>query len=316
MFPTKNELLHAHQSIKPFIHKTPVLTCQSLNEIAGCELFFKCENFQKMGAFKMRGGTYAVQSLSDEEKAKGVATHSSGNFAQAVALAAKLHGIKAYIIMPSNAPKVKKRAVIGYGAEVIECEPTLVAREATCKAICEKTGASFLHPYNQFPVMLGQGTSAMELIEEVPNLDSIIAPVGGGGLISGTALAAKYFSPKTTIYAGEPFGADDTYRSLKKGEIIPMTNPQTIADGLRTTVGSLPFPIIQELVKEIIRVEEEEIVAALRLIWERMKIVIEASSAVPFAALLRKKEKFAGQKVGIIITGGNVDLGEVLKLFK
>jgi len=315
MIPTKQDLRTAAQSIAPFIHHTPVLTSQSLNKITGANLFFKCENFQKMGAFKMRGGTFAINSLSEEERKKGVATHSSGNFAQALSLAARSTGTKAYIVMPSNAPKVKRDAVIGYGAEIIDCEPTLQAREETALKVVEKTGATFVHSSNDINVILGQGTAALELIQEVENLDFIFAPVGGGGLIAGTALAAHYFSTDTKVIGGEPFGADDAYHSLKEGRIIPQKNPKTIADGLRTSLGDKNFPIIQKLVHEIIRVEEREIVDALRLIWERMKIVVEPSSAVALAAVIREKEKFIGKRVGVIISGGNVDLGVLAKLF-
>ena len=315
MLPTKEDLQKAHKSIKPYIHKTPVMTSQTINDLTGAEVFFKCENFQKMGAFKMRGGTYAVQCLTEEQKAKGVATHSSGNFAQAVALAAQIFGIKAYIIMPSNAPSVKKAAVKGYGAQVIECEPTLKAREAATEKIIEKTGASYLHPYNQIPVILGQGTACMELLEEIENLDYVFAPIGGGGLCAGTALAAHYFSDHTKVIGCEPFGADDAYLSLKKGQIVPQDNPNTIADGLRTSLGDIAFPILQNYIEEIIRVTEQEIIDALRLHWERMKIVTEPSCAVPLAALVQRKEDFRGKRIGIIISGGNVDIGLVARYF-
>lgn len=314
MIPTKQDLQNAHNSIKPYIHNTPVFTSQTINEITGAEVFFKCENFQKMGAFKMRGGTYALQCLTDEQRAKGVATHSSGNFAQAVALAAKNFGVKAYIIMPENAPAVKKAAVKDYGGQVIECESTLKAREATTEKIVAETGATYLHPYNQIPVILGQGTACMELLEEVENLDFVFSPVGGGGLCAGTALAAHYFTKKTQVIGCEPFGADDAYLSFTTGVLVPQENPNTIADGLRTSLGDKPFPIIQKYVKEIIRVEEQEIVDALRLHWERMKMVTEPSCAVPLAALIRRKADFKGKRIGIIISGGNVDVAAVAKL--
>jgi len=308
---TNQNLLDTHKRIKPFIHRTPVLSSTLINEIVGCQLYFKCENFQKMGAFKMRGALNAVLQLSDEQKKCGVATHSSGNFAQALALAAKLQGIKAYIVMPENAPEIKKKAVKGYGGEIIECEATLEARETTLEKVVAKTGATFLHPYNDYQVIQGQGTAAMELIEEHADLDYIITPVGGGGLLSGTALAAYHFSPKTKVIAGEPFGADDAWQSFEKGELVPQTNPQTIADGLRTSLGDKTFPIIKELVEKIIRVEEEVIISAMQLIWERMKLVVEPSSAVALAALLKEKQKFKGTKVGVILSGGNVDLANL-----
>nr|WP_320119629.1 pyridoxal-phosphate dependent enzyme [uncultured Marinifilum sp.] len=308
---TKENLQETQQRIKPFVHRTPIMSSQLINEIAGVEIYFKCENFQKMGAFKMRGATNAILQLSATAKEFGVATHSSGNFAQALALAAKLQGIKAYVVMPSNAPEIKKTAVKGYGGEVIECTPTLEARETTLNDIVNKTGAIFLHPYNNYQVIEGQGTAAMELIEEQNNLDAIFAPVGGGGLLAGTAMAAHHFSPQTKVIAGEPLGADDAWQSLQKGEIVPQTNPQTIADGLLTSLGDKTFPIIKEHVKEIIRVEEKEIIDAMRLIWERMKIVVEPSSAVALAALLKDKKNYQGKKVGIILSGGNVQLNKL-----
>ncbi|WP_421919440.1 pyridoxal-phosphate dependent enzyme [Marinifilum sp.] len=311
MIITKQNLLETHQRIKNYIHRTPVLTSHLINEMAGSELFFKCENFQKMGAFKMRGATNAILQLSKTEKEFGVATHSSGNFAQALALAAKLQNIKAYVVMPSNAPEIKKAAVCGYGGEIIECEPNLQARESTLNDLVNKTGAVFLHPYNHYHVIQGQGTAAMELIEDHSDLDGIFTPVGGGGLLAGTALAAHHFTKGTKVFAGEPIGADDAWQSFQKGEIIPQTNPNTIADGLLTSLGDKTFPIIKEHVQDILRVEEEEIIAAMRLIWERMKIVAEPSSTVALAALLKEKEKFKNQKIGIIISGGNVQLDKL-----
>jgi len=308
---TKKNLQETHQRIKPFIHRTPVLSSQLINEIVGAEIYFKCENFQKMGAFKMRGATNAVLQLSNTEKDFGVATHSSGNFAQALALAAKMQGIKAYVVMPSNAPEIKKTAVKGYGGEVIECTPTLEARETTLNEVVNKTGAAFLHPYNDYQVIEGQATAAMELIEEHDDLDAVFAPVGGGGLLAGTALAAHYFSPNTKVIAGEPLGADDAWQSLQKGEIVPQTNPQTIADGLLTSLGDKTFPVIKEYVADIVRVDEDEIIAAMRLIWERMKIIAEPSSAVALAALIKEKAKYQSKKVGIILSGGNVQLGKL-----
>jgi len=312
---TKQALLATHARIAPYIHLTPVLTSSAINTISGASIFFKCENMQKMGAFKMRGGANAILQLTDEQRAKGVATHSSGNFAQAVALGAQKMGIPAFIVMPSNAPEVKKQAVEGYGGEVIECEPNLKARETTLAEVVERTGATPLHPYNHRDVILGQGTSAMELIDEVPNMDYLLAPVGGGGLIAGTALAAHFFSPQTTVIGGEPEGADDAYQSLEAGKIIPQTGPNTIADGLLTSLGDQTFPVIQKHVKRIILVSDKEIVAALRLILERMKIVIEPSCAVPLAAVLKEPDTFKGKKVGIILSGGNVDLKRFGELF-
>jgi len=297
------------KKIAPYIHKTPVLTSTQLNEMVGATLFFKCENFQKMGAFKIRGASNALLHLTDEEKAKGVVTHSSGNFAQAVSLAAKNLGIKAYIVMPSSAPKVKQQAVAGYGGEITICEPTLKAREETAQKIVAKKGATFLHPSNQIEVILGNATAAKEMLEEQPNLDVILAPVGGGGLIAGTALSTHFYGKNCITIGAEPFEVDDAYRSLQSGKIETNETTNTIADGLRTNLGDVNFPIIQDHVSEIIRITEEEIVAALKLIWTRLKIICEPSCAVPFAAVLREKEKFADKKVGIIITGGNVDLG-------
>ncbi len=313
---TKESIEAAHERIKPFIHKTPVLTSQSLNEMAGCEIFFKCENFQKVGAFKARGALNAVLSLTDEERAKGIATHSSGNHAQAIARAGKIMGIKAYIVMPRTAPIIKKQGVQGYGGEVFECEPTLAARESTLAEVIEKTGAVEIHPFNNYNVMEGQATAAKELLEETGQLDFLIAPVGGGGLLSGTALAAKFFSPSTQVIAGEPALADDAFRSLQRGSIQPASPPTSIADGLLTSLGDKTFPIIKENVKEVITVTDEEIIAAMRLIWERLKIIIEPSCAVPFAALLKDKSQFKNKKVGIILTGGNVDLNKIAKLFQ
>jgi len=307
----KELLIQTHERIKPFIHKTPVLTSQLLDKIAGCNVFFKCENFQKMGAFKMRGATNAILSLSDEEKQKGVVTHSSGNFAQAVSLAAKKIGVKAYIVMPENAPQAKKNGVKTYGGEIIECESTAEAREFTAIKIQEETKASFLHPSNQDEVIFGNATAAMELLEEQPNLNVIITPVGGGGLLAGTALAVNQFAPNCKIMGAEPMEVDDAYRSLKSGKIEKNESTNTIADGLKTYLGDRNFPIIKALVNKIIRVEEQEIKEAMQLIWERMKIVVEPSSAVAFAAVLKNKEEFKNKNVGIIISGGNVDLANL-----
>lgn len=301
-------LLQAQERVAPYIHRTPVLTSQLLNDEAGAKLYFKCENFQKMGAFKMRGAANAILSLSQEERDKGVVTHSSGNFAQAVSLAALKLGVKAYIVMPENAPDVKKEAVRSYQGEIIECESTPEAREATAMAIQNSKGATFLHPSNQDEVIIGNSTAATELLEDYPDLDVILTPVGGGGLIAGTALSAKEFSGKCVVIGGEPMNVDDAYRSLKSGKIEINTSFNTIADGLRTHLGNRNFPIIKELVHDIIRVEEDEIIEAMRLIWERMKIIIEPSCAVPFAAVLKQKSTFKNKEVGIILSGGNVDL--------
>lgn len=308
MIPSLEDVLAARQRVTPHVHRTPVLTSQLLNELAGASLYFKCENFQKMGAFKMRGAINAILSLSEQQRSQGVVTHSSGNFGQAVALAAKNLGVPAYIVMPSNAPQVKKDAVRAYKGQVTECEPTLAAREAQSEEIMKNQGATFLHPSNDMPVILGNATAAAELLEEQPQLDVILSPIGGGGLVAGTALAAAYLGKDCITVGGEPKAVDDAYRSLESGQIEINTSTATIADGLRTQLGDQNFPIIQKYVQRIIRVEEEEIVQAMRLVWERLKIVIEPSSAVPFAALLKEKEKFAGQQVGIIVSGGNIDV--------
>ncbi|QHL87018.1 pyridoxal-phosphate dependent enzyme [Nibribacter ruber] len=305
---TREELLATQTRIASYIHRTPVLTSRLLDEMAGARLFFKCENFQRMGAFKMRGAVNAILQLSEEQRAKGVVTHSSGNFAQALALAAQSIGVKAYIVMPENAPQVKKDAVVGYGGQIIECASTPIAREEMAAQVEKETGAYFIHPSNDLEVILGQGTAVLELLQDYPDLDYVFSPVGGGGLIGGTALAAHYFGQNCKVVGGEPFGADDAYRSLQSGLIESNETTNTIADGLRTQLGDINFPIIKEHVEKIIRVEEKEIVAAMRLIWERLKIVIEPSSAVAFAALLKEKQSYAGKKVGIILSGGNVDV--------
>jgi threonine dehydratase len=307
---TLEALSEAHERIKPHIHRTPILTSQSINEIAGCDIYFKCENFQKVGAFKARGGLNAILGLSNALLKNGVATHSSGNHAQAVALAAKIAGTKAYIVMPNNAPKVKKNAVLGYGAEVIECEPTLIARETTLQEIIDKTGAELIHPYNDERIIIGQGTAAKELIEDVnKTLDFILTPIGGGGLISGTALAAKYFSPQTKVIGCEPEAADDAYKS---GKLCKNDSPpKTVADGLLTNLGEKNFEIIKALLTDVMLVNEQEIMAAMKLVWERMKIIIEPSCAVPLAVVLRNKQYFKDTKVGIILSGGNVDFDKI-----
>jgi threonine dehydratase len=301
----------AHERIRPYIHRTPVLTCQTINRMAGAEIHFKCENFQKIGAFKIRGGLNAVLQLTDAELKNGVCTHSSGNHAQAIAYAARQAGAKAYIVMPRNAPEIKKNAVADYGAEIVFCEPTLQAREDALAEVVARTGAAFVHPFNDLRVIAGQATAAKELIEDTPPLDVVMAPVGGGGLLSGTALSARHFSPGTRVVAGEPEGAQDAYLSLQAGRITPAPYINTVADGLLTTLGDITFPIIQQHVEAVVTVTDAEIMAALRLVWERMKIIIEPSCAVPLAALLKEKEKYAGLKVGIILSGGNVDLGKL-----
>ena len=306
--PTLSIIQEAHRRIAPYIHRTPVLTSQSLNRIFKAELFFKCENLQKVGAFKMRGAGNAVFSLSDKEAAKGVATHSSGNHAAALSLAARYRGIKAYIVMPETAPQIKKNAVAGYGAEIIFCQPTLQSREETLDQVVERTGAVFIHPYNDYRIIAGQATAALELLEDINDLDIVMTPVGGGGLLSGTALSVSFLSPKTKVIAGEPKGADDAFRSLQTGTIQPSVHPKTVADGLLTSLGDKTFPIIQRLVSEIVTVREANIIAAMRHIWERMKLIVEPSSAVPLGALLEKPELFEDQRIGIIISGGNVDL--------
>jgi threonine dehydratase len=309
--PKKEEIEAVAQRIAPYVHRTLVLSSESINAIAGCSIHFKCENLQKVGAFKMRGATNAVLSLTDEEKAKGVATHSSGNHAQALALSAKIQGIQAYIVMPETAPEIKKKAVAGYGAEIILCPPTLQDRESNLEKVVAETGASFIPPYNDYRIVAGQATAAMELLEDTDELEYILTPVGGGGLLSGTALSASYFSPNTKVIGAEPEGADDAYRSFKSGELIPMVGPNTIADGLLTSLGPKTFGIIREYVDDILLVNEDEIKAAMRMIWERMKIIIEPSSAVPLAAVLKNKEMFTGKNIGIIISGGNVDVSKL-----
>lgn len=312
--PAAADILQAHERIRMYIHKTPVQTCSSINEKAGCEIFFKCENFQKGGAFKARGAMNAALSLSPEDLANGIATHSSGNHAQAVARAARILRTRALIVMPKNASEIKKAGVRMNGGEIFECEPTLVARERTLAAVIMKTKAAEIHPFNNYAVIAGQATAAKELIDSVPHLDVLMAPVGGGGLISGTALAAKYFSPYTQVYAGEPEGADDAFRSLISGK-IEASQANSIADGLLTTLGTKTFPIISSHVKGVITVSDKQIIDAMQLIWERMKIIIEPSCAVPLAAILKSPEKFEGKRVGVILTGGNIDLNKAMHMF-
>ena len=309
--PDYSDVEKAHRTIQEYAHRTPVLTSSSINKIVGADLFFKCENFQKVGAFKFRGACNAVFSLSQEEMEKGVATHSSGNHAAALALAAKMRGIPAYIVMPETSPEIKKKAVAGYGAKITFCKPTLQARESTLARVVKDTGAIEIHPYNNFHVIAGQGTAAKELIEDKGNFDIIIAPVGGGGLLSGTVLSTKKLLPACKVIAAEPAGADDAFRSFQAKKLIPSENPKTIADGLLTSLGERNFAIISEKVDDIVTVSEEKIVEAMRLIWERMKIIIEPSSAVPLAAILENKIDVQNKKVGIILSGGNLDLGKL-----
>ncbi|MEQ8217264.1 MAG: pyridoxal-phosphate dependent enzyme [Arenibacter sp.] len=311
MIPSRQIVIEAGNRVAAFVHRTPVLTSRLLNEIAGAEIFFKCENLQKMGAFKMRGAINAIQQLSAAQKKAGVVTHSSGNFGQALALAAQNLGVNAYIVMPSSAPAVKIEAVKAYGGLVIITEPTLEAREKAAANIVAEKGAVFLHPSNDLNVILGQGTAALELLQDQPVLEYIMSPVGGGGLLAGTALAAHYLGDNCRVVGGEPMEVDDAYRAFKSGKIEYNISANTIADGLKTNLGDINFPIIKELVSDIIRVEEDEIIAAMKLIWERMKLVIEPSSAVPFAALLKEREKFKNKKVGIILSGGNVELSNL-----
>jgi threonine dehydratase len=308
---TLADVQHAARLIRNHIHRTPVLTSSSINQLLNVEAFFKCENFQKVGAFKFRGACNAVMSLSTGEAAAGVATHSSGNHAAAVALAARQRGVKAYIVMPRTAPEVKKAAVAGYGGEITLCEPTLEARDVALDEIIARTGATMIHAYNDRHVIAGQGTAALELLEEFPDLDVIMAPVGGGGLLAGTAIAASETNPGIHIIAAEPEEADDAYRSLQAGRILPSLHSTTIADGLLTSLGDRTFAIIQSRVERIVTVSEEAIIQAMRHIWERMKIIVEPSAAVAPGALLEGKIDLSGQRVGIILSGGNVDLNRL-----
>lgn len=310
-FSSLSDIRAAHDRIQPYIHRTPILTSSAINQVAGCEIYFKCENFQKVGAFKARGAANAVVKLSPEQRAKGVATHSSGNHAAALARAASVAGIPSYIVMPANAPEIKKKAVKGYGGEIIECEPTLQARETTLEAVVARTGAVFIPPFDYLDVIEGQATCALELLEDQPDLDVVMAPVGGGGLLGGTALAVHYLNPAIEVIAGEPQGADDVFRSFRAGSIQPNTKTNTIADGLLTTVGKINFELIQAYVKDVLLATDPETIEAMRLLYERMKIVVEPSGAVTLAALLANKDRFAGKKVGIILSGGNVDLGKL-----
>mgnify|MGYP006294963783 CR=1 FL=1 len=306
--PTLEDLRAAAERIAPFAHRTPVLTSAGVDRAAGARVFFKCECFQKVGAFKFRGATNAVRSLCEAEAARGVATHSSGNHAQALALAARDRGVAAHVVMPETSAAPKVAAVRGYGGRITFCAPTLEARETTLDEVVARTGAAFVHPYDDDRVIAGQGTAALELFEDVPELDALLAPVGGGGLLAGTALAAHHLSPSVRVIAGEPAGADDAARSLAAGEIVPSVAPRTIADGLLTSLGERNFPIIARHVERIATVDDDATIRAMRLVWERMKVLIEPSAAVPLAALLEGDLGLAGARVGVILSGGNVDL--------
>ena len=311
MVPTLADIRAAAERIRPYAHRTPVLTCASLDREVGATVYLKCENLQRVGAFKFRGACNAVFSLSEAEAARGVVCHSSGNHAQALALAARLRGVQAHIVMPNNAPGVKKAAVAGYGGQITFCEPTLAAREATQAEVVARTGATIVHPYNDARVIAGAGTAALELLQEHPELDVVLAPVGGGGLLSGTAIAAKGLAPAIRVIAAEPALADDAFRSLAAGRILPSEHPRTIADGLLTSLGELNFPIIQERVERIVTVSEAGIVAAMKFVWERAKLVIEPSAAVPVALLWERRFDLTGLRVGVILSGGNVDLDKL-----
>jgi threonine dehydratase len=306
--PTYDDVLAAHDRVRPYIHRTPVLTSTYFNDLTGAELFFKCENFQKAGAFKVRGASNAVFGLSEEMAARGVATHSSGNHALSLSYAAGRRGIKATVVMPRTAPEAKKAAVRGYGGEVLECEPSTAAREAMLEELVARTGADFVHPYNDHRVIAGQATCSKELYEEVEGLDTIVAPIGGGGMISGTCLTTQNLSPTTQIIAAEPKNADDVYRSFHAGHMIEDDSPQTIADGLKVSLRPRTWHFVSNYVNDVLLATEEEIIDAMYLTWQRMKIVIEPSCAVPLAVILKNKEMFSGKRVGVIITGGNVDL--------
>lgn len=309
--PTFQDMLAAHERIRPYIHRTPVLTSSYINDLVGAELFFKCENFQKAGAFKARGASNAVFGLSDEKAKKGVATHSSGNHALSLSYAAGRRGIPCHVVMPRTAPQAKKDAVIGYGGKITECEPSTSSREAVFAEVQAATGADFVHPYNDPRVIAGQGTCSRELQEQVERLDAVVAPIGGGGMISGTCLTLSTIAPTIQIFAAEPEMADDAYRSFKAGHIIADDAPETVADGLKVPLKDLTWHFVSTHVTDILTASEDEIVDAMKLIWKRMKIVMEPSSAVPLATILKNKDRFAGKRVGVIITGGNVDLDKL-----
>ncbi|PCD64026.1 beta-hydroxyaspartate dehydratase BhcB [Rhizobium phaseoli] len=306
--PTISDVFEAHDRIRPFIHRTPIITSSYINSLAGAELFFKCENLQKAGAFKARGASNAVFGLSDEQAAKGVATHSSGNHGTCLSYAAGRRGIPCTVVMPRSAPQAKKDAVRGYGGTVVECEPSTSSREAVFAEVVAKSGAEFVHPYNDARVIAGQATCSRELLEQVDNLDAVIAPIGGGGMVSGTCLTLSSLAPRVKVYAAEPEQADDAYRSFKAGHIIADDAPNTVADGLKVPLKELTWHFVKRNVADIVTASEEEIIEAMKLIWKRAKLVMEPSSAVPLAAILKNKSIFAGKRVGVIITGGNVDL--------
>lgn len=308
--PTLDEIHEATNRIRPQIHRTPVLTCGTINKIIGAEIYFKCENFQKTGAFKFRGATNAVFSVSEKGASRGAATHSSGNHGAALALAARSCGVRAYVVMPENAPQVKKDAVAGYGAEVFLCAPTLRARGHTC-GIDQRNGATSIHPYNDFRIIVGQATVALEFLTDIPNLDIIVTPIRGGGLTSGTVLSARFISPHTKVFTGNPQGADDAYRSFRSGRLVPSENPRTIADGLLTSLGDKTFQIVKNFVDDMITVSEGSIIAAMRCIWERMQIIVEPSAAVPLGAFLNRRRDVSSKRVGVILPGGNVDLDRI-----
>ncbi|WP_424971016.1 beta-hydroxyaspartate dehydratase BhcB [Dinoroseobacter sp. S76] len=311
VIPTYEDVVTAHERIKPYIHRTPVLTSSYFNELTGAELFFKCENFQKAGAFKVRGASNAVFGLSDEMAAKGVATHSSGNHALSLSYAAGRRGIPCHVVMPRTAPEAKKAAVRGYGGIITECEPSTTSREAVFAEVQAATGAEFVHPYNDPRVVAGQGTCSRELMEQTDGLDMVIAPIGGGGMISGCCLTLSNIAPEVQIIAAEPEQADDAYRSFKAGHIIADDAPVTIADGLKVPLKDLTWHFVSNHVSDILTASEQEIIDAMKITWQRMKIVMEPSCAVPLATILKNKEKFAGKRVGVIVTGGNVDLDKL-----
>ncbi|WP_207758290.1 beta-hydroxyaspartate dehydratase BhcB [Aliamphritea spongicola] len=311
IIPTWDDVKIAHERIRPYIHETPVLTSRFINELTGAELFFKCENFQKAGAFKVRGACNAVFGLSEEQAAVGVATHSSGNHALSLSYAAGQRGIPVSVVMPRTAPQAKKDAVIGYGGKIVECEPSTSSREAVFAEMVAQSGADFIHPYNDPRVIAGQATCSRELLDQVDNLDAVIAPIGGGGMISGTCLTLSSIAPEVKIYAAEPLNADDAARSFRAGHIIADDAPQTIADGLKVPLKDLTWHFVSNHVTDILTATETDIVDAMKLIWKRMKIVMEPSSAVPLATILKNPDVFRGKRIGVIITGGNVDLDKL-----
>lgn len=309
--PDSNTIEEAAKRIERHINRTPVLKSTNLNSLVKADIFFKCENFQKAGAFKSRGAVNTIFSLTEKELKNGVCTHSSGNHAAALSRAAKLRKTKAFIVMPENSSKVKIEAVKNYGGIITFCKPNLKSRESTLDTVKKNTNSIEIHPYNDYRIIAGQATAAKELYEDIENLQIIMSPVGGGGLLSGTAIATHYISPETKVIASEPSGADDAYRSFYQGRFIPSVDPQTIADGLLTSLGTLTYPIIKKYVHQIVTVSESSIINAMKLIWERMKIIIEPSSAVPFAAILENKEEFKNKRIGIILSGGNIDLHKI-----